>query len=522
VKSKVNLRTGVRAVFERAEDLFDAGFGGANNPLRHLGALGFLLFWIVAISGLYLYIVLDTGITQVYESVRALSSDPRAPGGILRSMHRYGADGFMLVMGLHLVREWAFGRSHGFRWYSWVSGVPLIWLAFASGIGGYWIPWDRLAQFSALATAEWLDWLPLFGGAISRNFASPGVLNDRFFTLLVFIHLGAPLLLLVALWAHVHRISRVDHFTRRRLAIGTGLTLLLLALIAPARLDAAADLSIVPAEVALDWFILFIHPLAYATSSATAWLFVAAVSVLLLVLPLLPHPARQPVARVSPANCNGCSRCFADCPYAAVVMEPHPDKPGHKLARVIPELCAGCGICAGACPSSTPFRSVEELVTGIDMPQQPVDALRRELAARLARLEAAPRAVVFGCTEAFDVRALEDARTCAISLLCTGMLPPSLVEYALRSGADGVLVTGCREGGCAFRLGNGWIGERLRGEREPHLRASVPAQRLRVLWADARDGERLRAGLAEFRRDLDALGDAHRPRSIVRRIVHHG
>jgi len=55
---------------------------------------------------------------------------------------------------------------------------------------------------------------------------------------------------------------------------------------------------------------------------------------LLLAAPFLPHPKAQPIAQVSPANCNGCSRCVADCPYAAVMMLPHPDKPGHKLARV--------------------------------------------------------------------------------------------------------------------------------------------------------------------------------------------
>lgn len=32
-----------------------------------------------------------------------------------------------------------------------------------------------------------------------------------------------------------------------------------------------------------------------------------------------------------------------------------------------------------------------------------------------------------------------------MSLICAGMLPPSFVEYALRGGADGVMVVGCRE-----------------------------------------------------------------------------
>ena len=37
---------------------------------------------------------------------------------------------------LHLVKEFAAGHFKGFRWFSWVSGVPLLWLMFASGIGG--------------------------------------------------------------------------------------------------------------------------------------------------------------------------------------------------------------------------------------------------------------------------------------------------------------------------------------------------------------------------------------------------
>jgi ferredoxin len=99
---------------------------------------------------------------------------------------------------------------------------------------------------------------------------------------------------------------------------------------------------------------------------------------------------RQPIAVVDAQNCNGCSRCHADCPYEAIVMAPHPDKRAHKIAVVDADLCAACGICAGSCPSSTPFRSQQRLVTGIDMPQLPVDALRRQLEARLGQASGAP------------------------------------------------------------------------------------------------------------------------------------
>jgi hypothetical protein len=108
-------------------------FGGADNPLRHLGALGLFFLWILVASGLYLYTVLDTSI----EGSTARSAGSRDEqwylGGVLRSLHRYASDGFVLVMMLHLLREWAYGRYHGFRLYSWVTGVPLIWLAYISG-----------------------------------------------------------------------------------------------------------------------------------------------------------------------------------------------------------------------------------------------------------------------------------------------------------------------------------------------------------------------------------------------------
>jgi coenzyme F420-reducing hydrogenase delta subunit len=115
------------------------------------------------------------------------------------------------------------------------------------------------------------------------------------------------------------------------------------------------------------------------------------------------------------------------------------------------------------------------------------------------------RLVVFGCDCAPDVTALAAPDTAVISLLCTAMLPPSFVEYALRSGADGVLITGCRDGDCQYRLGSRWTEDRLAGEREPHLRAQVPRERVRVAWAGPTDAEAFVAEHERFRRTLDSL-----------------
>jgi hypothetical protein len=260
------VRETVLAGYRRLEHRFDAAFGSAHNPLRQLGATAFLLFWLLAISGIYLYIVLDTSAAGAYPSINHLSREQWYFGGVLRSLHRYGADAFVVVVVAHLVREWLHGRYNGFRRFSWLTGVPLLVFVFVSAIGGFWLNWDQLGQFSAVATAEWLDWLPFFASPMTRNFLNVAAVSDRLFSLFVFVHLGVALLLVFGLWFHIQRISRAAVFPSRRLAWSTLLVLLVLALVWPVMSGAPADLARVPDVLALDWLLLFIHPLTYAGS----------------------------------------------------------------------------------------------------------------------------------------------------------------------------------------------------------------------------------------------------------------
>jgi ferredoxin len=233
--------------------------------------------------------------------------------------------------------------------------------------------------------------------------------------------------------------------------------LLALAALRPAVSEPRWDPARASQNVAVDWFYQFIHPLMYATSPAFLWALVLGAAALLALMPYLAKAPRLVAARVDPANCNGCARCVADCPYQAVTLS------ANGKAAVLAERCAACGICAGACPSSTPFRSVRELVSGIELPDLTMQELRTRLAAALPSRE-----LVFCCEKASVAG--------AVSLRCLAMLPPAFVEYALRNGARSVRAVGC-EGECAYRLGLELAAERFAGRREPRLRATVRAQR---------------------------------------------
>jgi coenzyme F420-reducing hydrogenase delta subunit/ferredoxin len=518
-----SVRRALQRLLAHVESAFDLAFGPRANPWRHLGGLAFLLFWIIAATGIYVYAAFDTSVTGAYESVERMARNEWPLGGVARSVHRYASDAFVVIVLLHLGREWVAGHTRGFRWFSWLTGVPLLWLLYASGIGGYWLVWDRLAQFSLIATSEWLDWLPFFGEPLVRNFIAGDSVSDRFFSLLIFLHIGIPLVLLLGMWVHIQRLSRPRTNPPRPIAIGLLAALIALALALPALSDAPADLATVPQSFSLDWLYLAIHPLLYASSAGALWALAGGATLFLALLPWLPPIARSPVARVDLANCNGCGRCFADCPYAAVTMQPRTD--GRALPRqavVDADLCASCGICAGACPSSTPFRSAEQLVTGIDMPQQPVGALRDTIEHAIGALRGKTKIVVFGCEAAADLGTSASADTVVLPLMCIGILPPSFVEYALRAGADGVLITGCRDGDCEYRFGNRWTEERLAAAREPHLRRSIETERVDIFWAGPTDGAALLTELRRFRSALAVLPARAAVAPPKRRDVTHG
>jgi quinol-cytochrome oxidoreductase complex cytochrome b subunit/coenzyme F420-reducing hydrogenase delta subunit len=495
------------------EGWLDRAFGTQLNPFYSLGALGFLFYWAVAVSGVYVYIFLDTGIPEAYDSVEYLTNEQWWLGGIMRSLHRYASDGLMLVMGLHILREFAFDRYRGARWFSWVIGVPMIWLVFMAGITGYWLVWDKLAQYVAEVTSEWLDWLGAFGEPIARNFLAPSHLDDRFFTLMVFMHIAVPLMLLVIMWFHMHRVSHPKMNAARGLAIGTLVMLLALSVVHPVTSQGIANLAEVPSPVHLDWFYLWLYPQIDVWGAGAGWLLSVGGSVLLMFMPWLPPRKEKAPAVVDLDNCNGCTRCEVDCPYGAITMGLRTDdKPFDHQAVVSSSLCVRCGICTGSCPTSTPFRRASALVPGIDLGWLRLAEVRERTHQAVAPLSGSRRVLVFGCDDAVSVKKLQSDSIGWVSLPCTGMLPPSFVDYVLsRKLVDGVVITGCRHGECSYRLGPTWTDQRIDGERDPRLRERVPRERIARIWAAPTDWRQLQRKVTAFQARLEGLGSLKPP-----------
>ena len=485
----------LRRGFELIERPFERLFGPALNPLAQLGALGFFFFWIVAVSGIYLFAFFDTGIERAYESVEYISREQWFHAGVMRSLHRYASDLMVVMIAVHLLRQFAYDQYRGVRWFSWFTGLPMIWLLYGSGITGYWLVWDRLAQYVAITSSELLDRLPIFGEPIARNFIATGTLTSRFFTLMVFMHIAVPLILLFIMWVHILRISRPKINPPRMLAVMSLVALVGVSLWKPALSQGHVDLAKAAVGVGLDWFYLPLYPLTDIWGRGGVWLFLAAFSLIVGLMPWLPPLRRARAAEVDLAHCNGCARCAEDCPYEAIRMVRRTDAlPFPSQAQVNASLCTSCGICVGACPSSTPFRRSEELKTGIDLPDYTLKELRERTIAAAKALQGPTRVLVFAC-EYGGGRRLDGA----VRLPCVAMAPPSLIDFVLsRDLADGVVIAGCAESACFNRLGIAWTQQRIAAMRDPYLRTRVPRERIATVWASALASGRVVADIAAF------------------------
>jgi CDP-4-dehydro-6-deoxyglucose reductase len=385
-------------LFLRIEAAFNAAFGDRLNPFYHLGEITFFLFWMVAASGLYLYAFFKTGVSEAYLSVEYLTLQQWWLGGVVRSLHRYASDGMVVTMLLHMLRHFCFDRHRGFRWFSWATGVLLLWLVYASGINGFMLPWDQLAQFVVVGTAEYLDWLPIFAGALIRNFIYPASVSDRLFSLLSFMHIGIPLVLLLCMWVHIQRVPKPSTNPPRPIWVALLVTLAVLSLAAPVTSHAPADLAVVPALLRLDWIYLGAFPLMYAWSVTGVWVLLGFTTLLLLLLPWLPpkraggegfrvtvHPGNEEIlvrpdetileaglraGIPMPYECRngGCGLCKGTILYGQVNQGPY-----QKSALSDEERAAGKSLLCCATPLSELELEYEEAGAERDFPVKTLD-----------------------------------------------------------------------------------------------------------------------------------------------------
>ncbi|MGI9261484.1 MAG: cytochrome b N-terminal domain-containing protein [Woeseiaceae bacterium] len=474
-----------RGAFRLLRRPFSRAFDSEQNPLNYLGALTVFFLWIILVSGIWLLIFFRTSVSAAFDSVEYLTREQWYLGGVMRSLHRYASDAAIITILLHVIKEFVFDRYRSVRWFNWVTGIPLIWIVFPLGITGYWLVWDELAQYVAISSAELIDRIPIFTDSMAGNFMSDDVLSDRFFTLMAFLHLiGLPIFLVFGIWLHVFRLNGPRINPPRRMMAATLLCLLVLSVVYPAISHEPANMASTTQVLRLDWFYLHVYPLIQSWSPGSVWVLLVGISSVMTLAPWVPPAKKTEPAVIDLENCNGCKRCVDDCPFGAVEMVPRTDGSSYSHeASVDSNLCVSCGLCVGACPTATPFRSRSALIPGIDLPDRSAAEIRKNIIEQAASASTEPRVLVFGCKDDREAGRLQCAGANVITVNCMGHLQPSYFDFVLsRDHADGILLLGCQDGNCNYRLGAEWTEQRIARERDPRLRKRTDSTKIALSW----------------------------------------
>jgi len=206
--------------------------------------------------------------------------------------------------------------------------------------------------------------------------------------------------------------------------------------------------------------------------------------------------ALDPVtAVVDTDKCIGCKLCVETCPSKAISVE--------KTAMVDEASCKGCGTCAAACP-----------VDAIDMRLFSDEQILAQVRAATVAKREYPFIVGFLCNWcsyagadlAGTSRIQYPPNMRVIRVMCVGRVDPSFVIEALRNGADGVLISGCRLGECHYDKGNRQAYQRVQVLRGVLEAVGVNPKRVKIIWCAASEGEILAKEVRTFVDELKETG----------------
>ncbi len=206
------------------------------------------------------------------------------------------------------------------------------------------------------------------------------------------------------------------------------------------------------------------------------------------------------VATVDPTRClnveKKCGICASRCPFGAIAISPG------QAPSITPAKCQGCGTCAADCP--------RDCITQNHFHDLQI------LAQIQSHLNNAPESKIltFLCwwcsypgADNAGVNHLEyPPSSRGIRVMCAGRVKRDFVLEGFRRGAGMVLVSGCHPQDCHYLTGQHHAERRLSPLPKTLERMGIAPERFRLEWISAAEGEKFARVIREMDETLRALG----------------
>ena len=157
-------------------DFFDETFVDKQreNVWYKLGPLQWLTWIVTIVTGALLVMFYIPTAEQAYDSIMVIQE--RIPfGWLIRGMHKYGADAFIVICTLKMYRMFICADYKGNRELNlWVCFFLML-LGFYSGLSGYLLIWNQRAFWATKVFATFPGYMDQFG--LNLAFLGEGVVN---------------------------------------------------------------------------------------------------------------------------------------------------------------------------------------------------------------------------------------------------------------------------------------------------------------------------------------------------------
>jgi len=205
----------------------------------------------------------------------------------------------------------------------------------------------------------------------------------------------------------------------------------------------------------------------------------------------------EALAVVDGRACIGCAKCVRVCPYGAITVDGTP-----PVASVDPLLCSGCGACSSACLNWAVEQSgysTEELEAAI-----------RAAAARTPNLLVVCNWSAYRAMDQAYAEGLLPKGLAILRLPCLARMTPHLVQVAMETGADPLMMAGCSQQGCHFRDRRALLEDHM-AHMEASLSESGDLERVFVLTLGPTDRDVLATRVGEALEERRYTLDETRP-----------
>ena len=171
---------------------------------RYFGALLLVLLVLLFLSGAFMAFYYSPAPGSAYDSVDfALYSLPF--GDVIKGIHHYGWNLFLIVLGIHLIRGFIIGAYKAPRQLVWVSGVFILLMIPSFIITGDLLPWDQKGFWSTQVRISIIGSAPFFGEFVVRLLQGGPLTGIVALTRFYVLHiLFLPALLVLLIGVHFH------------------------------------------------------------------------------------------------------------------------------------------------------------------------------------------------------------------------------------------------------------------------------------------------------------------------------